>query len=401
MRILHVTPYYEQAWAYGGIPRVVAALATGLSALGHSITVCTTDACLPDERCPRPAGSSFFTGWRDTTSSGVEVRTFANVSNRLAYHQQLFLPLGLLSYLRTHVRDFDVAHIHACRNVPGVAAARYLRRARVPYIVAPNGTAPILERRRLAKQLFDGTLGRRFLDHADQLIAVTEAERRQLEALHAPPTHIAVIPNPVDLAQFDPPLVRGTFRRDAGLGTDPVVLFLGKLTPRKRLDVVARAFADLVQPGARLVVAGNDMGYEPALSRLVHTLRLGDRYVRIGLLAGRARLEALADADVVVYPSQDEVFGLVPLEAILCGAPVVVAGDSGCGQIVRNVGGGLVVEQGSVPALTRAVTDILNSPDEWRRQVASAGQRVRDLYGSAVVCRQVEALYRSVTGSST
>ena len=45
MRLLHITPYYEDAWAYGGIPRVVSALAKGLVGRGHEVTVCTTDAC--------------------------------------------------------------------------------------------------------------------------------------------------------------------------------------------------------------------------------------------------------------------------------------------------------------------------------------------------------------------
>src|SRR2546430_9464487 len=73
---------------------------------------------------------------------------------------------------------------------------------------------------------------------------------------------------------------------------------------------------------------------------LVRGVGLVRRTLFTGVLRGSDRLEALADADGLVYPSQDEIFGLVPLEAILSGTPVVVADDSGCGEIVSRTGGG-------------------------------------------------------------
>ena len=81
------------------------------------------------------------------------------------------------------------------------------------------------------------------------------------------------------------------------------------------------------------------MGAGAAARRLAAALGIADRIEFVGLLTGRARLDLLADADVVVYPSADEVFGLVPLEALLCGTPVVVADDSGCGEVVGRLDG--------------------------------------------------------------
>ena len=61
------------------------------------------------------------------------------------------------------------------------------------------------------------------------------------------------------------------------------------------------------------------------------------------LLEGNERLSLLVDSDVLVYPSSDEIFGLVPFEGLMCGAPVVVGGDCGCGQLIREAGAGLLV----------------------------------------------------------
>jgi len=398
LRILQVTPYYEQAWAYGGIPRVVAALSAELCRRGHKVAVCTTDAGSAEARLAPPPGTWEGSGWQRPTTSGVTVHHFPNFSNYLAYHWQLFLPRGLGAFLRRHVRDFDVAHIHACRNVPGVVAARELTRAGVPYVLSPHGTAPRIERRQLAKRLFDLTMGD-VTKNAARLTAVSEAERRQLHELGIADDRIRIVANPLDLTEFSPPVTRGEFRKVHGFATRPLVMFLGKLTPRKRLDVLAHAFAQLNALDARLVIAGNDMGYGTELRSLIARLGLEDRTTFTGLLPGRARLEALADADVLVYASKDEIFGLVPLEAILCGTPVVVADDSGCGEVIRKVGGGLIVPEGDASALAGALTTILGAPTEWRQTAAKAQDAVRELCSPTTVGDRLEAVYRELIPS--
>jgi glycosyltransferase involved in cell wall biosynthesis len=333
----------------------------------------------------------------------VEVRVFPNLSNRLAYHLQLFLPFGLNKYLSDQAGSFDVGHLHACRNIPGAIAAYHLRRAGVPYVLAPNGTGPRIERRLLAKHVFDIVMGQRILDGAARVLAVSNAEQLQLRSLGIDDSVVRVVPNPIDLDEFSPPASRGEFRRRSALpaaSDAPVVMFLGKLTPRKRLDVVVRAFARLERRDARLVIAGNDMGAGGDTRSLVRSLGLEARPLFTGLLRGRERLDALADADVVVYPSQDEVFGLVPLEALLSGTPVVVAGDSGCGEIVRHTGGGQVVPPGDVDALARAIGAMLDAPAEWRAATGPAADRIRAAFGEDVVCARIERLYSDMVATS-
>lgn len=388
MRILHVTPYFEGAWAYGGIPRAATAVVNGLVARGHRVTVCTTDACGADERLPtiEPAR---------TSPTTPEVRVFRNFSNAAAYHLQFFLPLGLGAYLRTHAGTFDLAHLHGCHHVPGAIAAGCLRRAGVPYVLTTHGTAPYIERRRTAKRLFDVTIGRGMLEGARRVVAVSRAERAQLVALGVPASVIDVIPNPVELAEFAE-VPRGAFRQRFGIGADePVVLYLGKLTPRKRLDTLVEAFAALRHPRARLVIAGNDMGYGRQLDTLVDRAGIRAQTMLTGLLPGRERLEALADASVVSYASELEVFGLVPVEALLCGTPVVVANDSGCGEVIGDTGGGLVVPPGDPDALRAAFGDVLDRPKHWRLMAGGARQTLTR-YSSERVAADLEALYKNV-----
>ena len=376
--ILHVTPYFTAAWAYGGIPRIATTLVREQVRRGHRVTVCTTDAATASER----AGAMPLDAAISGAAGRVDVRTFRNLSNSLAYHRQLFLPWGLGAFLKEHAREFDVAHLHACRNLPVTLAARHLRSAGVPYVCAPNGTGPVIERRRLQKWAYDRLIGSRDLPGAQAVIAVTDAERRQLEAFGVPADRIRVVPNPVDLDEHAAPVARGRFRAAHRLGTCPVVLFLGKLTPRKRVDVLIDAFASGVGANARLVIAGNDMGAGPALVNQARARGVADRVTFTGLLSAEFRLEALADADVVV--------------ALLVGTPVVVADDSGCGEIIRQTGGGIVAPLGNAAALADAIRHLLVAPDRWRQSASDAAIQVRSRFSGAAVAEQLDAVYRDV-----
>ena len=176
-----------------------------------------------------------------------------------------------------------------------------------------------------------------------------------------------------------------------------MVLFLGKVTPRKRVDALVRAFAHLRRPDVNLVIAGNDMGAMPSVKREVGRGRASTARTTItGLLRGGERLDALAAADVVVYPSADEVFGLVAFEALLAGTPVVVGGDSGCGEIVAQTGGGVVVPIDDVVALSAAIRSILASPRKWRAQAQAAASLVRTRFDGHVVAEKLDALYHEL-----
>jgi glycosyltransferase involved in cell wall biosynthesis len=159
---------------------------------------------------------------------------------------------------------------------------------------------------------------------------------------------------------------------------------------------LVRAFAALPDPRTMLVIAGNDLGAGEAVNAEVERLGLAARVRRVGLLQGPHRIEALADADVVVYPSQHEVFGLVPLEALLAGTPVVVSGDSGCGEIISEIGGGLVVPQGDVPALSTAMARVLSGSEDWRAAAGSAQAQIRARFAPQEIAAEHEALYREL-----
>jgi glycosyltransferase involved in cell wall biosynthesis len=398
LRILHVAPYFENAWAYGGIPRVVSAHVHALAAAGHHVTVATTDARDAKSRTT-PAGrvgSSRLAPRVERTADGIDLLVFPNLSNTAAYRWQFYTPRGFAGWLRANARTFDIAHLHACRNLLTARAAPALRSAGVPFVVQPNGTARRIERRLAAKAVFDMLFGDELLRRAARVIAVSGSERRQLdEDLGGEGgDRIALVPNPLAPLPSCCLPERGRFRERLGLTAAPLLMYLGTLSPRKQPAVLARAAATLGRPDLQLVYAGNDMGEARAIRRAVRRGGLEPRTRFTGLLTGPARYAALADADVLVYPSYGEVFGLVPLEALQAGTPVIVSNDSGCGEIIDGLGGGILVPPGNPALLASAIETMLANLPRWRTAAASAGVEASRRFHPDEVAGMLEDIYR-------
>jgi glycosyltransferase involved in cell wall biosynthesis len=385
LRILHVSPSFYPAWAYGGVPRCAYELCRELVPLGHQVTVWTSDVFDRDSRL----------GSAETVVDGIRVRRFRNLSNRLAHDFQLYLPLAIFAVAGERVREFDVVHIHSHRHLLQLAVANAARAAGVPYLLTGNGTVPAIERYIGIKQVLDALGVAAIVRDAAGCIAVSQAEVPHYTRVGVPAAKVHVIPNGVRLEEFDRLPQRGSFRQMHGTGPGPLVAFVGKITPRKGVDVLIRAMA-LLPAAVRLVVAGNFMMPERPIHALVDELGLRERVHFPGMLLGDERNALYVDADVVAYPSVDEIFGLVAAEAIMCGSPVVVCGDSGCGELVQASGGGAVVPYGDPRALAVAIERLLASPEQRAAHVRQGQEYVRANLGWGSIAARTAALYGEV-----
>ncbi len=384
LRVLMVVPYFWPAWAYGGIPRLVYGLSRALVDRGHKVSVLTTDT-LDRERRIRVREQDLF---------GVSVHRLPNLSNRVAYDHQLFLPLGLRARAAELVAQADVVHLHGHWHLLNNAAVAAANREGRAIVMTPNGTLLPHERKQGAKALWDAVLGRRVLDSVHRWLAVSRAEVTQFRAAGVASESIDLVHNGLDLAEFEELPRRGGFREAQGIGDRPLVLYLGKLTPRKGVGHLVEAVSRLANRDAVLVVAGNDMGVQAALERQVQGLELGDRVRFLGLVTGPERLGALTDADVLVYPSTKEIFGLVPFEGLLCGTPAVVTDDCGCGELVADARAGDLVRYGDSQALARALDSLLSDPRRRKAMVARGRRFIEKHFAWDRIAIQTEAAYK-------
>ena len=224
---------------------------------------------------------------------------------------------------------------------------------------------------------------------AVRCIAVSEADR-SLHLVHGiRDERISIIPNGLDLAEFESLPNPKAFRERYGLGERPVVAYLGQISPRKGVEHLVAAFSPVGPAGAVLVIGGNDMGGLKRAQRVS-----GPDIVFTGLLRGTERLELLAAADVLVYASKTEVFGLVPFEGLLCGAPVVVADDCGCGELIAQAGAGLLVRYGDVTGLRARVETLLGDPVASQAMVQRGQRYIQEQLGFERVAGMHHELYQ-------
>jgi glycosyltransferase involved in cell wall biosynthesis len=366
MRILQVTPYFAPAWAYGGPPRIVYELSRELVRSGHSVTVLTSDAHDGLHRNPE----------RREEMDGIRVVRLKNMSNYLAWHDQLFLPRGTSRFLHNHLREFDLVHLHMYRTYQNLAVHAASHKTGVPYVFSAHGSLSRIMRRRNSKAIFDALQGNRVLRDARRLIAVSNAEREQYEAAGVASNRISVVGHGIDNDLYRDLPSRGSFANPRGLEGKRFVTYIGRLNARKGLEQLLAAFRDLAREEANLnlLLVGPDDGYGTQVRDLVRRWSLDERVILTGLVTMPDKLAVLVDSDVVVYPSAFEIFGLVPFEALLCGRPIVVANDSGCGELVERARAGFTVPFGNPLALRNAIAEALRGGPE----VAEMTQRGRE-----------------------
>jgi phosphatidylinositol alpha-mannosyltransferase len=225
-----------------------------------------------------------------------------------------------------------------------------------------------------------------------RVVAVSEAARQEVTRHFPGP--VAVVPNGVDLARFRPGL-RRLERYDDGT---PNILFVGRFDPRKGLPDLLAACRLLAREGLsfRLILAGDG-----ALRRTVERMATGALRGRVHF-EGRVRHDRLpryyATADVFCSPALGgESFGLVLLEAMAAGAPVVATDISGYRCVVTNGVDGLLLPPRDPAALADALRALLLSPDR-RAGLTARGVATASRYGWDRIARDLEAVYGEAMG---
>jgi len=294
------------------------------------------------------------------------------------------------------IGNFDGVHLgHRAMiaRLTGVA-----RRHGLPYVLSPRGMLASgamrhhAARKRLAYQLIE----RRHLSSAALLHATSPAEALSIERRVAG-VPVAILPNGVDA----PPAAcaRGAFRRAHGLPDEaPLIAFLGRVHPIKRLDLLAAAFDRIraARPGARLVIAGPDG--ESHRRRLEPLFRAAGDLVRwTGEVGDREKWTLLADAQALVLCSDSESFGMSVVEALAAGVPVVVTRTCPWAE-VETAGCGFWVPQ-DADAIARGVLDLLADPISARIMGERGRGLVRARYTWDAVARAMIERYEAVAGA--
>lgn len=381
MRVLHVIP--SVAPRYGGPSSAIAPMCRSLADQGMQPLILTTDADGPG-RLDVPLG-------RETTWEGVPTVFFPRDFTEAYKYSR-----GLGRWVSHHVRDFSIVHVHAVLSYAPLAAAAACRRAGIPYVVRPLGTLDpwSLGQKRFRKRLLLALGARRMLAGA-AAIHYTATEEKRLAEKELGLSGGVVIPIGIDADLLAQPVATAEER-----SSDPYVLVLSRLHPKKNLEPLIEAFARITAKGGRLaswrlVLAGiGQPEYVQRLARLVEQVGARDRIAFAGWAGGDVKRRLLLGASLFALPSLQENWGISLMEALASGLPAIVSDRVDLASVVDAARAGWVVQVDEA-SLRAGLIEAMSSPAE-RDVRGAAGRTLARQFAWPRVAGELAALYRRV-----
>ncbi|MBI4340284.1 MAG: glycosyltransferase [Chloroflexi bacterium] len=351
----------------GGMNVYLRALAQGLGRLGFAVDIFTR-AHGSDEPAINPLDDNVRIIHLDAGPAG-------------APKEELYLCLpgflaGMKAFQVQHGLSYALLHTHYWLS--GWVGQKLAREMGIPHVTTFHTLAEVKVRARAgeAEATPRSTTEREVTASADRVIVSTIHEQVALRQLYdGAREKIRVVPGGVDLEKFHPGNQRAA-RDRLGLNGHQTILYVGRLDPIKGVEVLVHTLAQLEsrQEVQLLVVGGNqeDPEYQ-RLRDLRDAMALGDRVELLGSKTHDLMPAYYQAADVCVVPSYYESFGLVALEAMACGTPVVASRVPGLQSIVRDNRSGYLVPWHCPDAFADRL-EVLLSNDALRH---SMGQNAR------------------------
>ncbi len=363
-----------------GVATTVAATARELEKLGHTVYIIA----------PKHPG------YKDEKNV---IRLYAlKVMEKLDMRTALHVPeRNLIKIIRL---DLDLIHGHAGGTVSFIGW-EVARLKNIPYIgtyhtLAHEYTHYILRGKLLTPGFFK-TVTRIFGNMCDQLIAPTERAKNELRAMKVS-RPIAILPSGIDLETFTN-VPKGYLRERLHISdSTKILLYVGRLGREKSMDFLVRAYSDIVKkhPKTALVLVG-DGPDKKSLRKLAKELGVSKKVYLPGFIKPNLIPQIYADSDIFVFASKTETQGMVLVEAMASGLPVVAVSDPAFTDLVVNDKNGYLTDR-SIEDFSKKVGNILSS-EKLYSAMSSASIKMSKKYSVVLHTKNLEKLYEKLLAS--
>jgi glycosyltransferase involved in cell wall biosynthesis len=378
MKVLHVIP--SVSTRSGGPAEAIIPLCRALQETGIDVLLATTDS-----------GSDI--EFSETPINHKDVRTIFFPAQ---FGDSFKFSRPMSTWLNENVGRFDIVHIHAIFNHACVAAANACRKQRVPYVIRPLGSLDpwSMKQKRFRKQVFWHVTGRTMMQDAAAVHYTTRAEQEAVERSLGLNNGV-VVPLGIEEQISD-----SSMNGDHLLISQPYILVLSRLHPKKALDVLIDAFLVVVGDSRfdnwRLVLAGEGpTDYVNLLRQKVDTENAQERVVFTGWLEGPRKRQILQRASLLALISFQENFGVCVMEALSCSVPVIVSPQVNLATEIQTSRAGWVAEV-EREAIAKTLRDALSS-NEDRLLRGRAGKLLSQQYSWPEIARQLVSVYSTVS----
>lgn len=301
--------------------------------------------------------------------------------------------IDILSAIRLGIycrrNEVDIIHCHLARDY-------WL--ARCAKILYPK--SKLVFTRHLLKPIRKNALNRWLFRKVDKVIAVSEAVKDSLLRQELMPVEkIVTIYNGININKFSS-ATPARIRKELKIDSDTKIIgIVGQISPHKGQETLIRSFPLIIErtPRSVLVVIGSDFSngqYIKKLQELSETLGISNKLFFMGPRSDIPNL--LKSLDVFVLASKNEPFGLVLLEAMASGTPIVATNAGGPKEIIINKESGLLVEPGDSQALAEAVLKILQNQDLREKFILQGLKRVKKFFSIEAMVTAVMHNYKQL-----
>ena len=370
MHILQVTPYFFPH--FGGVESHVLGLSENLIKMGHDVEVVTSRY----SRMPETE-----------TLNGIRITRLPQWINM--YNTPIVTSIRQF-VRRTHA---DIIHVHSPPPFTERFAAKGAKEAGKPFVVTHHCD---LELKGIfgntAVNFYQNFLGKYSLEEADRVISTTESYATTSRTLWD--TDVTVIPNAVDIKRFNLENKGELIRDKYSIGNDPLALFVGRLVPHKGIGILIRSLS-YTRKGKLLIVG--DGPYKKWLIDLVKKLDLNERVVFVGPVDDYWLPSYYSATDVVILPSTSrlEAFGIVGLEGMASGKPLILSDIPGVRDVISEKEG-YIVEPLDPNAIAEALEKIWGAPEMAREMGKRGRERVEALFSWEKVSKDVEQVFNEI-----
>jgi glycosyltransferase involved in cell wall biosynthesis len=384
MKILIVIPALGNV--YGGTSKIVLELAESIGKLGVNVDVVATNA-------------------NGEKTLDVDLNQWIIQNHyRVRYFSYLdFLDykftLSMSQWLFSNVSSYNLVHTHAIFSYPVLAAYWMCQLHKIPYLATPHG---MLEPWALAykiwkKKLYFNWLEKPALQKASaiQMSAATEAEGIKNLDLKPP---LVIVPNGIHREDFaslpDPEIFDQQFPETRN---KRLIIFLGRIDPKKGLDLLAPAFAQAYQkfPDTHLIIAGPDnTGFLPTAESYFIEAGCSHAVTFTGMLTGDIKYAALAAAKIYVAPSYSEGFSMSVLEGMAAGLPCVIT--TGCNFPEAGEAEVATIVNIDVGSIAKAIIHLLEDDQQAKNMGYRARQFILDNYTWDKIALKMVSVYENI-----
>lgn len=384
MKVLHVIPSLSPA--LGGPTQVALKTVKAIRSLGIDAEIVTTDHHI--------SANSHLPLDQPTEYHGVPV-WFLPVTSPL---KEYIFSFSLTKWLWQHIHNYDLLDNHYLFSYAPTCAAAIARRRNIPYTVRTQGqlTPWALSQKAFKKQLYTSLIERKNLNQAAAIHCTTPQEAIDLHNFGIE-TPTITLPLGVESAT---PIInpRSQLQQLFNLpGDRQIILFLSRLHPKKRPDLLINAFKQVIphHPHSHLILAGSgDPEYLEYLQQLVLHHNLSDRTTFTGFVTGYKKNLLLQGADIFVLPSYSENFGIAVAEAMAAGLPVIVTPGVQISTDIAAAKGGIIINNRA--ELVTAITQLIESQEMRSHLSQNAIKLAGDKYHWDTIASQLIGQYRKV-----